>query len=67
MSKAATTHNSDRVRTAYAYEVDEDGGGEVKTTLRVPIPHDRAATGNAYRILPWHSIAGESSTAPWSA
>ena len=66
MSKAANTKNSDLVRTAYAYEVDEDGGGEVKTTLRVPIPHDRAATGTS-RDPAVATHAGESSTAPWSA
>ena len=75
MSKAASEFNRTTPRTAYAWEVDTDTarthmggerGAEVKATMRIPIPHDDAGLQNGYRVVPWHSIAGEQSTPPWS-
>ena len=80
MSKAASEFNRTTPRTAYAWEVDADGrappaaaggddddvpGAEVRTTLRFPIPHADAASQNAYRVIPWASVAGESTSKPW--
>ena len=76
MSKAASEFNRTTPRTAYAWEVDADGrrplasddqqaGAQVRTTLRFPIPHDDASSQNSYRVLPWHSIGGESPNEPW--
>ena len=75
MSQAPSEHNANLTRTAYAWEVDTDTarthmggerGAEVKATMRIPIPHDDAGLQNGYRVVPWHSIAGEQSTPPWS-
>ena len=76
MDKAPTQHNATATRTAYAWEVDADGrappaadddaaGAQVRTALRFPMPHDDAASQNSYRVVPWHSISGESSTSQW--
>ena len=44
---------------------DDAAGAQVRTALRFPMPHDDAASQNSYRVVPWHSISGESSTSQW--
>merc|ERR1719198_1606030 len=74
MSQARDEHHANETRTAYAWEVDTDTardhmggerGAQIKATLRIPIPHQEAGLQNGYRVVPWHTIAGESSKSPW--
>ena len=39
-------------------------GPTVKTTFTLPISHRDAGEQNGYRVVPWHSILGESTTYP---
>ena len=54
----------DERATCYAFEVDIDGGGVVKTELKIPTPIKNQGQQNGYRFKPWESIDGESATCP---
>jgi hypothetical protein len=65
LDTAASAHNSSKVRTTYAWEVDfHSGNPVVRSSLLLPIPHEDAGTQNAYRITPWNSVYGESTDTP---
>ena len=70
LADAARQHNTSAPRAAYAWELALDTPGArgptVRTTFKLPISHEDAGEQNGYRVVPWHSIAGESSSAPWS-
>ena len=54
----------DERATCLAFEVDIDGGGVVKTELKIPTPIKNQGQQNGYRFKPWESIDGESATCP---
>ena len=67
---------SEVTRTALAWEIDADAGfpGEddarvhgpqVRSALKIPIPHSNVGLQNGYRLVPWSNIAGESTDEPW--
>ena len=65
-------HNASLTRTAYAWEIDADSADSqtahapsVVAELRIPIPHWNVGKQNGYRVVPWHSIAGEAADEPW--
>ena len=68
-SAAAAETFDERVRTAFAWELDVDSAsasadGEganspnVVAQLAIPIPHSDAGKQNAYRFTPWSSVYG---------
>ena len=69
LADAARQHNTSAPRAAYAWELALDTPGArgptVKTTFKLPISHRDAGEQNGYRVVPWHSILGESTTYPF--
>ena len=66
----ANDRNASKVRTTYAWEIDfdtDEKAPEVQAELIIPIPHDVAGKQDAYRFTPWGSVAGESTTSPFSS
>ena len=66
-------HDWDTTRTAFAWEIDADGAARsddgaapsIKSLLKIPLPHWNVGNQNGYRVVPWHSIHGESTSEPW--
>ena len=66
-------HDWDTTRTAFAWEIDADGAARsddgaapsIKSLLKIPLPHWNVGNQNGYRVVPWHSISGESTSEPW--
>ena len=74
MSKAdAGEFDRGQKRTAYAWEVDADGGSPgangpiIISSLIIPMTHKDVGTQNGYRVVPWSSVMGESTSAPWDS
>ena len=63
-------HDTDLVRTTYAWEIDVDGSDDgtptIIASMKIPIPHSTAGDQNAYRLTPWSTVFGESTEDPLS-
>ena len=70
MSQAASGHDANLTRTAYAWEIDVDGSDDgtptIIASMKIPIPHSTAGDQNAYRLTPWSTVFGESTEDPLS-
>ena len=53
--------------TAFAFEVDVQGGATALSKLAVPTPEADQDKQGSYRLVPWDSLGGERAACPFDA